>query len=365
MKWKEQILGLSSYQPGKSIDEVKREFGLEKIVKLASNENPYGSPKACYEYVKNVHDSFAIYPDGYAYELRMAVAEHVSVKPSQLIFGDGSDEIIAIITRALLKPGLNTVCATPTFSQYRHNSVIEGAEVREVPLTEKGEHDLAKMLEAIDENTSVIWICNPNNPTGVYLNDESIRSFLKQVPSDCLVVMDEAYYEYVTEKDYPITLELLAEYKNVMILRTFSKIYGLASFRVGYGIANEEIIEKLEPLRAPFNVNVLGQKLASLAIQDQEFVQNCKLANQKGLEKMYRFCEENGLSYFPSQGNFILVDMKQNGNDIFQRLLEQGYIVRSGVPLGFPTCIRITIGTEEQMDGLLEVLQKVLHNNYV
>lgn len=364
MKWKEEILHLSSYQPGKSIDEVKRELGLKKIVKLASNENPYGSPKQCYDYLREYNDSFAIYPDGYAYDLRMAIADHWSIKPTQIIFGDGSDEIITIIARALLKPGVNTVCATPTFSQYRHNGIIEGAEVREIPLLENGEHDLSRMLEAIDKDTSVVWICNPNNPTGVYMNEEKILTFLKQVPKDCLVVFDEAYYEYVTAEDYPNTLELLQQYENVMILRTFSKIYGLASFRVGYGIAQEEVIKKLEPLRAPFNVNVLGQKLATIAIKDQDFVQQCKIKNREGLQKIYRFCEEHQLSYYLSQGNFVLIDFKRNGNEVFQELLKLGFIVRSGVPLGFPTCVRITIGTEEQMDGLTNAL-KVYTNSLV
>jgi histidinol-phosphate aminotransferase len=360
MKWKEQLLNLTAYQPGRTIEEVKREFNLEKIVKLASNENPFGSSPKVLEELKKVDGSFALYPDGYATNLRNALAEFLQVSPQELILGNGSDDLILMISRALLKPGRNTVMASHTFGQYKHNAVVDGAEVREIPLTSKGEHDLPAMLEQIDENTSVVWVCSPNNPTGTYNSESSLVEFLKQVPEDVLVVLDEAYYEYVIAEDYYDALELAKQFNNLIVLRTFSKIYGLASFRVGYGIANANLIQTLEPIREPFNVNTLGQIATQAAIKDQDFVTNCNIRNREGLELLYAFCEEHGLNYFPSQTNFVLVDFKVDGNEVFQYLMKHGYIVRSGVPLGFPTSVRITIGSKEENEGLINVLTKFL-----
>ncbi|TCN23047.1 histidinol-phosphate transaminase [Mesobacillus foraminis] len=357
MKWKKQLLSLKAYQPGRTINEVKKQYGLEEIVKLASNENPLGcSPKAA-EVIRNFSNSYALYPDGYAAELREALSVSLQVRQEQLIFGDGSDELIQIISRALLHPGNNTVMATGTFSQYKHNAIIEGSEIREVPLID-GAHDLNSMLDAIDDNTVIVWLCSPNNPTGVYINNQAITDFLSKVPKDVLVVLDEAYKEYVHAEDYYDALALVKEHKNLIVLRTFSKIYGLASLRVGYGIADETIVKVLDPARPPFNVNALGQAAAIAAVHDQEFVKHCREANINGLQQFYRFCEEQNLSYFPSQGNFILIDFNCDGNEVFQFLMEKGYIVRSGVPLGFPTYIRVTVGSKEQNAGVISKMEE-------
>ncbi|RFU65536.1 histidinol-phosphate transaminase [Peribacillus glennii] len=359
MKWKSAVQQLKPYQPGKSIQEVKRQYGLESITKLASNENPYGSSEAVKESVRNFSDSLAIYPDGYATLMRTTVANHVGVKETELIFGNGSDEIIQIISRSLLHPTRNTVLAAPTFPQYRHNAVIEGAEIREVELID-GAHDLTGMLAQIDENTSVVWLCTPNNPTGVYIPSADLIDFLDRVPEDVLVVIDEAYFEYVEADDYPDSVKLIESYKNLIVLRTFSKIYGLASLRIGYGIANEEIIRMLEPAREPFNTNTMGQLSAISAIGDQEFVAKCKQENRKGLQQYYRFCEEENLSYYPSQGNFILIDFGTDGDEVFQFLLERGFIVRSGNALGFPSSVRVTVGSPEQNDGIIAIMKEYL-----
>ncbi|WP_409306032.1 histidinol-phosphate transaminase [Peribacillus sp. SCS-155] len=362
MKWKEAILTLKPYQPGKSIQDVKKQYGLEHITKLASNENPFGCSPEVQEAVAAVGDSFALYPDGYAAKLRTGVADHLNVKETQLIFGNGSDELIQIISRSLLSPGTNTVMATPTFPQYRHNAVIEGAEVREVPLV-AGSHDLAGMLDAIDQNTAVVWLCTPNNPSGKYINNRELAGFLDNVPNDVLVVLDEAYYEYVEAADHPDTISWLNNYPNLIVLRTFSKIYGLASLRVGYGAAGEDIIQKLEPAREPFNVNTLGQVAALAAISDQAFVEKAKKANREGLNQYYDFCREEGLDYYESQGNFILIDFKVDSNLVFQFLLERGYIVRSGSQLGFPTSVRVTVGSKEQNAGIIELMKEFLKVN--
>ncbi|MDR4888708.1 histidinol-phosphate transaminase [Fredinandcohnia sp. QZ13] len=362
MNIKEQLLDLKPYQPGKPIEEVKREYGLEKIVKLASNENPYGCSDNAKEAVKNSLDSFAIYPDGYATELREKLAKHLDVEGTQLLFGNGSDDVIHIIAAALLAPGKNTVMAHPSFSQYKHNAIIEGAEVREVELID-GHHDLDGMLAQIDENTEIVWVCSPNNPTGVYVNSEKLHAFLKQVPSHVLVIMDEAYYEFaVDEQDYPDTVSLLNDYPNLLILRTFSKAYGLGGLRVGYAIGNRDFINKIEPVRQPFNSNRVGQLAAAAALDDQDFITAYVEKNKKGLQQFYTFCKENNLAYYPSFGNFILINFEQPGDDVFHYLLERGFIVRSGNALGFPTSVRITVGTEEQNSELIALLTEMLKN---
>ena len=355
MRWKEQLLSLKPYQPGKSIEEVKRQFNLEKITKLASNENPFGCSKKVSNAIKDYQKSLAIYPDGYATDLREKLASVLGVGQDELIFGNGSDETIQIISRSLLGPSTNTVMATPTFPQYRHNAILDGAAIKEIPLV-NGNHDLDGMLAAIDNQTNVVWLCSPNNPTGTYIPEQELVEFLKKVPTETLVVLDEAYNEYVVADDYYNAIELTRQFENLIVLRTFSKIYGLASLRVGYGVANPAIIRALEPAREPFNLNTLAQLAALNAIGDQEFVQHCREVNRQGLNQFYQFCNENELSYYPSQGNFILIDFQVDADEVFQFLLQKGYIVRSGKALGFPTSVRITVGSAEQNEGVLNAI---------
>ena len=359
MKWKQQILGMKAYQPGKPIDEVKKMYGLDEVVKLASNENPFGSSPKVAEYLRAYDGNSAIYPDGYAQNLRSAVAKHLDVAENELIFGNGSDDLIAIITRALLYPGVNTVMADPSFSQYWHNAEIEGAEVRKVPCV-NGNHDLTAMLAAIDENTSVVWLCSPNNPTGTLIPAAELQAFLAQVPPHVLVVLDEAYIEYVNDPHHENTLPYYRQYPNVILLRTFSKAYGLAAFRVGYGIANADIIAKLDPVRAPFNNTVLSQAVAAIALSDQQFIEQCREINEKGKAQFVAFCEKHQLNYYPSQTNFILFEVKADSQTIFEEMMKRGFITRSGVALGIPGYLRVTIGTEAQNAKFLLLLEEVL-----
>lgn len=357
MDVKKQLLNLTPYQPGKTMDEVKRELGLEKIVKLASNENPYGCSPSVKQTLVEQLGMAATYPDGYARELREKLASHSSVSEKELIFGNGSDEIIQILCRAMLEPGKNTVMPTPSFPQYKHNAIIEGAEIREVPLQD-GYHQLDEMLRSIDENTAIVWLCSPNNPTGTYIKEELLLSFLEKVPSSTLVVVDEAYKEYVTAEDYPETVNLLKTYPNLLVTRTFSKAYGLASFRIGYGIANEKLISLVEPAREPFNTSSMAQAAAKVAVGDQAFIEECVSKNKEGLEQYYSFCQEMKLAYYPSEGNFILIDFQTDADVLFQYLMKKGYIVRSGKALGFPTCLRITVGTREQNAEIISFLKE-------
>lgn len=359
MKWKQQIHGMKAYQPGKPIEEVKKMFGLSEVVKLASNENPFGCSPKVTAFLQADTTNHAIYPDGYAQNLRTAMAKHLNVKETQLIFGNGSDDLIAIITRSLLYPGVNTVMAYPSFSQYWHNAEIEGAEVRKIP-TVNGAHDLPAMLAAIDENTSVVWVCSPNNPTGVVVTDAQLQAFLKAVPEDVLVVLDEAYVEYITHPEHKETLPYIDQYPNLILLRTFSKAYGLASFRLGYGIAQEHIIAKLDPVRAPFNNTVLSQAVGIIALEDQQFIADCVEKNEKGKKQFVAFCEKHDLKYYPSDTNFLLFEVKADSDIVFQELMKRGFIIRSGKALGEPGFIRVTIGTEEQNAAFLQHLEEVL-----
>ncbi|MBM7701732.1 histidinol-phosphate transaminase [Metabacillus iocasae] len=360
MKVKEQLLKLSPYKPGKPIEEVKREYKLESVIKLASNENPYGCSPLAKQAIAAELDNLALYPDGYSAQLREELANHVGVEKDQLIFGNGSDEIVQIICRALLSSDTNTVMATPTFPQYRHNAVIEGAEIREVPLI-NGNHDLTEMLNVIDNKTTVVWVCSPNNPTGTYVEKEELLTFLRAVPKHVLIVLDEAYYEYVTAEDFPETVPLLKEFENLIILRTFSKAYGLAALRIGYGIASEALLQKIEPAREPFNTSRLAQVAALASLQDEAFIKECKEQNQEGLKQYYTFCSENDLHCYPSEANFVLIDFKRQGDEVFQYLLERGIIVRSGNALGFPTSVRITVGSKEQNEQIIQHLQQYVN----
>ncbi|SDN37137.1 histidinol-phosphate transaminase [Alkalicoccus daliensis] len=351
MKVKQSMIGLHPYQPGKPMDEVKRELGLDEVIKLASNENPYGASPEVAKAVNEAIAQVAVYPDGYARLLRQKVAEQQNVKEEQLIFGNGSDEVILILCRAILSAGDNIVTAVPTFPQYKHNAVIEGTEVKEVPLAD-GVHDLEAMYAEIDERTKIVFVCNPNNPSGTYVNEQAFTAFMEKVPEDVLVVSDEAYFEYVRAEDYPSTIPLLDKYKNLMILRTFSKAYGLASLRVGYGIGHEEFIQAVEPGREPFNTNSVAQAAAIAAIDDTEFLNGCVQQNAEEMIKFEHFCKENNFPYFPSEANFILMSVNRPGGEVFDKLLHAGFIVRNGEALGFPEYVRITLGTPAQNDKI-------------
>ncbi|WEG11364.1 histidinol-phosphate transaminase [Pullulanibacillus sp. KACC 23026] len=359
---KKQLKGLTAYKPGKQTDEVKRELGLSEITKLASNENPFGCSPLAVEGIQSVLHELQLYPDGYATNLRKAMSEHLGVAENQLIFGNGTDELIHLLSRALLEAGTNTVYPWPTFPQYRHNAIVDGAEVRQVPLID-GQQDLEGMLAQIDEQTRLVWVCNPNNPTGVYIPEETFVAFLERVPEDVIVVSDEAYYEYVTASDYPQTIPLIERFPNLVVTRTFSKAYGLASLRVGYAIGDADFIAQIEPTREPFNVSRIAQAATTEALKDQAFIQESVEKNREGLAQYYAFCEKEGLKYYPSESNFILIYFKASGDEVFDFLLRRGFIVRSGEALGCPNSVRITIGTKEQNAAIIHLLEEFVHEH--
>ncbi|MEO2212241.1 histidinol-phosphate transaminase [Paenibacillus amylolyticus] len=358
MKPKSQIVNLPVYQPGKPIEEVKRELGLEQVIKLASNENPYGSSPAALEAITREMTNISIYPDGSSVELTGVLAKHLGVERNNLIFGCGSDEIIALITRAFFLPGDETIMADQTFSVYKSNADIEGAVTIEVPLKD-GTHDLSAMLAQINDKTKAVWVCNPNNPTGTIISEQELIAFMDRVPAHVMVILDEAYYEFVTDEAYPQSVPLIERYPNLVILRTFSKIYGLASLRIGYGIARPEIIDLINRVREPFNTSRFGQVAATAALLDQDFVQECSKRNATDRDYLQNEFTRLGLSYFPSQGNFIMVDLNMPSAIAFQSLLKQGIIVRPGFHV-YPTYIRVSVGTSEQNRAFVTALENTL-----
>ncbi|MGM7703842.1 histidinol-phosphate transaminase [Pseudalkalibacillus sp. Hm43] len=353
MNVKKQLLSLKAYDPGKSIDNVKKELGLTKIVNLASNENPYGCSSKVSEAIQSIAH-YAHYPDSRAEDLRRTLAGRLNVKESQLLFSSGLDEMIQMISRCLLTAETNVVMADFTFPQFRHHAVIENTEIKAVPLKE-GRHDLEHMQQVVDENTSLVWICNPNNPTGTYSSERELRSFLEKVPNETLVVLDEAYYEYVTAEDFPDAMKLMREYENLLVLRTFSKGYGLAAFRIGYAIGQEKLLEKLDIGRLPFNTSKFAQIAAQAAIDDPSFVEECVVKNKEALQQFYLFFNKYRIPYYPSQGNFVYIEPEMDNDLVFHFLLQKGYIVRP-----IKNGIRITIGKKEENAEIIALMKEIL-----
>lgn len=359
---KEVFQNMAPYKPGMQIQDVKEKYNLEKITKLASNENPFGFSPAVKELLTQHTGELELYPDGYATALRKVLAGKLGVEKDQLVFGCGSDEVVEIISRTLLKEGTNIITATPTFPQYKHNALIEGAEVREIPLV-NGYHDLDAMIEAIDAETKILWLCSPNNPTGSHISGQDIKTALEKCPSDVLVVVDEAYYEYMEEEAVPDTVSLLKNHPNLVILRTFSKAYGLAGLRIGYGIAGIEVATLLNITRGPFNTTSVAQRAALAALEDEEFLSLTKRKNKENKQEFLAFCKEEGLSVYDSQANFLFVNLPVSGDSMFEYLLSKGFIVRSGEALGHPNGVRITIGEREEMEKLQELIKEFLQVN--
>ncbi|WP_046227215.1 histidinol-phosphate transaminase [Paenibacillus dauci] len=358
MKPKSRIVNIPVYQPGKPIEEVKRELGLTEVTKLASNENPYGSAPSVQQAIAAELTQLHLYPDGGAVELTAELAASLGVTSEQIIFGCGSDEIIALITRAFLEPSDETIMADQTFSVYKSNADIEGAAVHEVPLKD-GVHDLPGMLAQINDRTKIVWVCNPNNPTGTIVDEAELVQFMDQVPSHVLVVLDEAYYEYVVDGAYPQSIPMLSKYPNLVILRTFSKIYGLAALRIGYGVGGADVIKLINQVREPFNTSRIGQAAARQALRDQDFVQECRTKNREGIEYLTGHFKRLGLSYFPSQTNFIMVDTGHPAMEVFQSMLSRGVIIRAGHHK-YPTYIRVTVGTARENEIFIRALEETL-----
>ena len=353
-----EILGITPYVPGKPIEEVQREWGLAEVVKLASNENPLGpSPRAVEAATAALTESH-LYPDGNCYLLKEALAAELGVKPEEIIVGNGCDEVIKLVAEAFFHPGDEVIVADPTFGEYAYATQLMGAKLVKVKGAGLG-HDLDKMAAAVTERTKAIFVCNPNNPTGTMNTRAELEAFIARIPPEVLIIIDQAYYEYVEDATYPNGIEFKGDGR-VLTLRTFSKIYGLAGLRVGYGVGDSELIALINRTREPFNVNRIGQMAAVAALADREHLARSLEVNRQGMEQIYRGLTELGLSYTPSVANFILFSTPYPAPQVFKEMMKKGVIVRPAHIFGLPQQIRVTIGTEEQNAKFLSVLKAVL-----
>jgi histidinol-phosphate aminotransferase len=349
------IQSLTPYVPGKPIEELQRELGLQRVIKLASNENPLGpSPKAL-KALNEVTQSLHRYPDGGGYRLRQALAERWKVSIEHLILGNGSDELLGLLARAFLAPGDEAVMADHTFVIYKMEVTAAHGRSVVVPL-KNWTHDLDAMARAITPRTRLLFVCNPNNPTGTMVSADEVTNLMASVPGDVIVVFDEAYYEYVREPRFPDTVSYVREGRNVVVLRTFSKIFGLAGLRIGYGITTPEITSILNRIRPPFNANSLAQHAAVAALGDEDHVARSRAVNAQGMEQVSEGLKMLGLIPIPSQTNFLYFDVGRDGRQVFEALLRQGIIVRHIEG----TMLRVTIGLADENAAFLEALKRVL-----
>lgn len=353
------ISGIKPYVPGKPIEEVERELELSGTVKMASNENPLGPSPLAVEALQGFLGKLHIYPDGAGYYLCQALGEHFGVDPSNIILGNGSVELVEMAARAFLREGTNAVFSQGSFAMYPIACQIVNAETREAPMRGRT-HDLGAMLNLMDENTRLVLVANPNNPTGTYNALRDVERFLERVPETALVVMDEAYKEFVDAPDYGTSQSLLARFPNLMVLGTFSKAYGLAALRVGYGFAHPEVITTLHKVRSPFNTSSPAQVAAIAALGDQAFVQKCVASNRLELAYLVGALKKMGLAVTPSVTNFVMVDVPMDADEFFQALLRHGVIVRPQKGGGFPRSVRVTVHTREGNDRFLAATKKVL-----
>jgi histidinol-phosphate aminotransferase len=359
----ERIHRLKPYQPGKPIEEVKRELGITgEIVKLASNENPLGPSPAALVALRAALPKLALYPDGGCHDLRAAVASKLGVGGDHLIFGNGSDEVIHLLGLTFLTPGDQIIIGDPTFVLYEATATLAGAEVVKVPLTRPGYvHDLAAMADAVTERTRLVFVANPHNPTGTVVGRRAVETLLARLPERALLILDEAYGEYVYEDPtFPAALDYIRAGAPIVGLRTFSKMYGLAGLRVGYGVAAPEIIRLLNQPRSPFNVNLAAQVAATAAIDDDAFVAEGRQVNAAGMKQLTDAFVALGLPYIPSRANFVMVDVRRPCRAVFDALLRRGVIVRTGDIFGMPTFLRVTVGTPAQNESFLTTLADTL-----
>lgn len=356
------LLDLAPYPPGKPIEEVQREYGLTNVVKLASNENPLGpSPLAVAE-MKRLAGEMHLYPDGGGYYLKRKLAAALGVSPEEIILGNGSDEITIFLALAYLREGRNIVTSNYAFIRYLMAARLVNADVR-LTIMKDFRHDIDATIDAVNESTALVFLDNPCNPTGAMINKRELGRLLRAVPASTLVVIDEAYFEFASsDKDYPDTLALRRKHPNLIITRTFSKAYGLAGLRIGYGVAPAEVIRDLDRVRPPFNANRLAQAAAAAALDDEAHLSRSREVNERGRSYLTDYFSHSGLAVVPSHANFILVDVSSrwpSGQWVYEELLKRGVIVRPMGGYGLKNHIRISIGRARENAALLNALKEL------
>jgi len=360
------VRAIAPYVGGKPISEVAREFGLDesKIVKLASNENPLGMPESAKKAMAKAAEDLGRYPDSNGFDLKNALAKKLNVPFEWITLGNGSNDILELTARAVAQEGDEVVFSKHAFAVYPLATQAVGGKAIEVPATKEYGHDLPAMLKAITPRTRLVFVANPNNPTGTFLPAKEIETFLEQVPSNVVVVIDEAYNEFLTPEQQYDAIAWVRKYPNVIVSRSFSKAYGLAGLRIGYGVAQNNITDLLNRIRQPFNVNSLAQAAAIAALADVEFLKKCYELNRAGYAQLTAAFEQMGLRYLPSSGNFVLVKVGDDvnaGAKVNLELLKAGVIVRPVGNYGLPEWLRISIGLPEENQAFIEALKKILN----
>ena len=351
---------LAPYEGGKPVEEVQRELGLERVVKLASNEGPYGPFPAAREALARVTEELNRYPDGNAYRLRAALAERHDVQLEEVVHGAGADGILSYVSQALLDPGDEVVFGWPSFASYPLHAMKMGAAPRPVPLRD-GAYDLDALLTAVGPKTKIVYVCTPNNPTGTMTGRAELTAFLDAVPDTVLTVIDQAYFEYVDEPDYPDAIDEYAKQgRRVLVLRTFSKIYGLAGLRVGYGIGHASVVEACAKVRPAFDVTLAAQEAALASLDDADELARRRRANSEGRVELECLLREAGMEPLgPAVANFLFVETGSDGRELFDALLRQGVIVRPMHGFGAPTAVRISVGTPDEHAFLADALTRI------
>lgn len=355
---RKNIAGITPYVAGKPIEEVRREMGLKEVFKLASNENPLGASPKAIEAIKRNLDKINRYPDSNGFYLKEKISRCFNLKPANIILGNGSDEIIDIIIKAFVEEDENIITSDTTFLEYEITAKINNRKVITVPLR-YFKYDLDSIKKKINDKTKAIFIANPNNPTGTYISRQEVQDFMAGLPEDVLLVFDEAYEAFIDVDDFPSTINYINR-PNVVIMKTFSKTWGLAALRVGYALARPELISAMEKVRQPFNVNLLAQAAATAALRDKKFLQKTRKVVLTGKDYLYRELKNMGLAFVPSVANFVLIDVGRDGVSVFKSLLKRGVIIRDMKQYGLKNFIRVTIGTEKENIKFIKALKAVL-----
>lgn len=353
------IAELKPYVPGKPISELERELGIRDSIKLASNENPLGPGMRVKQAISAELERLTRYPDGAGFALRRAIAERHGVDAACVTLGNGSNDVLDLVARVFLQPGRSSLFSQYAFAVYPISSQAVGATLKVAPARDYG-HDLDAMTALVGADTGVVWIANPNNPTGTWLQEDALRAFVAGLPSHVICVVDEAYAEYVDQPGYPDASRWLAEFPNLVVTRTFSKAFGLAALRVGYGLSHPDLADLLNRVRQPFNVDSFAQAAALAALQDVEHLQRSVELNRDGLRQYEAGFAELGLDYIPSVGNFITVDLGRDATAVDQALLREGVITRPVANYGMPNHLRISVGLPQENSRCLAALKKVL-----
>ncbi|MHB8550119.1 MAG: histidinol-phosphate transaminase [Acidiferrobacterales bacterium] len=353
------VRGLEPYQPGKPIEELEREYGVQGAIKLASNENPLGPSPRALEALARALPGIARYPDGAGFALKSAIARHHGVGPECVTLGNGSNDILELAARSFAGAGDEVVFSEHAFAVYPIVTQAVGARAVVVPARHWG-HDLDAMLRAVTDRTKLVFIANPNNPTGTWLERRALARFLKEIPDRVIVVLDEAYFEYVEQPDYPNGIGWISEHPNLVVARTFSKAYGLAGLRVGFGVSGAALADLLNRVRQPFNVNSLAQAGALAALEDSDHLERSRRINREGMRQLTEGFRRLGLDFIESVGNFVSVALPLPGREVYERLLRQGVIVRPVDNYGMPRHVRVTVGLPQENQRFLEALAQAI-----